>query len=561
MLVLAPRGRDTDVVRMVLETHGLACQQCQGPAQLLVALDEGAAGAVITDDSFAGESVAKLREWLGAQPSWSDFPFIVLTTRHPSRHAESAAALLHALGNVVLLERPVNADTLGRAALAAVRARNKQYETRRTLEELTQARATVLSLNAELERRIERRTRALAAANDRLVAEIAERERAQAALAHGQKLEAVGRLTGGIAHDFNNLLQVVSMNLELLQRGTADPGQRALTDRAKRAVARGSKLTAQLLTFSRVRSMVPRLTDINALLASMHELIVISAGSTVTVELQLCEGEAWVRLDPSQFEMSVLNLAVNAKDAMAERSGTLVLRTHRSCGAQDEVGGLRHLVIDVADTGSGIAPQVLPKIFEPFFTTKPVGSGTGLGLSQVYGFTRQCGGTVRVTSTVGEGTTIQMWFPEESDAGTGPHEAGEVTQSAGSLRRRNVLVIEDDAEVRRVLVQSLEGSGHAVRCAPDGDAGLAMLRQQTPDVLIVDYAMPAMNGAEVIRRALQLHPTLPVVLATGYADMAEVAPLLPMAAVLSKPFDLDSLLRVVEAAGTEALAVDSTARG
>jgi signal transduction histidine kinase/ActR/RegA family two-component response regulator len=542
---------------MVIEAQGLKCELCHGPAQLLSALDQGAAGAVITDDSFAGKSFAGLRECLPAQPSWSDFPFIVLTTRLASRHAQSAAVLLHALGNVVLLERPVNADTLGRAALAAVRARNKQYETRRTLEELTQARATVESLNAQLEQRIEQRTRALAAANDRLVAEIAERERAQAALVHGQKLEAVGRLTGGIAHDFNNLLQVVSMNLELLQRGTSDAGQKALTDRAKRAVARGSKLTAQLLSFARARSMVPRLTDINALLASMHELIVISVGSTVTTEMQLCDGPAWARLDPSQFEMSILNLTVNAKDAMAGRGGTLKVRTRRSSGPQPEIGGLRHLVIDVTDTGAGIEPHLLPKVFEPFFTTKPVGSGTGLGLSQVYGFTRQCGGNARVASTLGEGTTIEMWFPEESEPAAVPHEAADGPVAAAALRRRNVLVIEDDAEVRRVLVQSLEESGHAVRSAPDGDTGLAMLRQHVPDVLIVDYAMPLMNGAEVIRRARQLQPALPVILATGYADMAEVAPLLPMAAVLSKPFDVGALLRAVDEVGAEMPAVEA----
>ncbi len=547
MLVLAPRGRDFDVISQVLEPRGFGAIRCKDQIDLVDGCERGAAAAIVTDDAFTREPATRLANWLTAQPAWSDFPFIVLTTRRPTYGNATAVGLLGALGNVVLLERPVNAETLGRAAAAALRARYRQHQTRQTLEELTATRATVERLNAQLEDRILARTQELAAANDRLMTEIAERERAQTALVHAQKMEAVGRLTGGIAHDFNNLLQVVSMNLDLLLRKTSDPALAALTGKAKRAVSRGSKLTAQLLSFARSQSLVSRLTDVNGLLSGMQELLAVSAGSHVAVKLELSAGAALARLDANQFEMAILNLVVNAKDAMPERGGTLTIRSRIVDGALPHLVTSRHVVVEVADTGSGIPEHVLSKVFEPFFTTKPVGSGTGLVVSQVYGFARQSGGVAQVESTLGEGTRVQMWFPleEQFELATAPPDDVETPRP---VVPRRVLVVEDDVEVRRVIVDSLVSFGHTVTSAENGIDGLACLRAETPDVMIVDYAMPGMTGAEVIASARLMLPDLPIVLATGYADMVEVGRLLPTKSVLFKPFDVASLLRAVDEA-------------
>ncbi len=553
-MVHAPRGRDAEVVQAVLAARDIATRVCLTQDELLACLGQGASAAIVTEEAFTVEPGGPLDRWLAGQPSWSDFPFIVLTTRQTRRRSASALASLHALGNVVLLERPVNAETLASAADAAVRARIRQYATRRHLEELGQARATVQQLNRELEDRIEARTRELAGANDRLMAEIAERERVQAALVQVQKMEAIGRLTGGIAHDFNNLLHVVSMNLDLLARVSREPKVEKIASQAKRAVGRGSKLTGQLLSFARAQSLLPRMTDVNALLLGMQELMTVSIGAAVQLRFDLCEGAVWAKLDASQLEMAVLNLVVNAKDAMQGRgritiATRLVDETATEPGPQAGVPPSsppesgRRVVVSVMDEGAGIPPHLISKVFDPFFTTKPVGSGTGLGLSQVYGFARQSGGAARIHSAPGQGTTVEVSFPlGEAPAPSAQPSADLPDPPVGT---RAILVIEDDEDVRRVIVESLQQAGHTVRAASDGDQGLAALEQGMPELVIVDYAMPGMNGAEVIRRMRRRAPELPVILATGYADMVEVGRVLGTRSILTKPFDISSLLRAV----------------
>jgi signal transduction histidine kinase/ActR/RegA family two-component response regulator len=541
VLLLAPRGRDAVVIGKVLRARGIETFKCESHDDLLAGLQSGAAAAIVTEEAFRVVSASAIDDWLKRQPTWSDFPFVVLSTRHTGAPSNDAVNSLHALGNVVLLERPVNADTLLRATQAALRARNRQYETRAHLQELDATRATVERLNRDLESRIDDRTRALAAANDRLMAEIAERERAQTALVQVQKMEAIGRLTGGIAHDFNNLLQVVSMNLEMLSRLSAQPKAVAVADRAKRAVGRGSKLTAQLLSFARAQSLLPKVVDVRELLLGMQELLAVSVGTSIPIEYALSEEPTWARIDAGQLEMAVLNLAVNAKDAMP-RGGKLTIST-RVVEPEPGVRESRDVVIAVSDQGVGIAPQLLSKVFDPFFTTKPVGSGTGLGLSQVYGFARQSGGNARISSTPGHGTVVEMLFPwVEADITAAA--SGLVAENNDTAPRR-ILVIEDDAEVRRVIVDSLELQGHVVTAAPNGVDGLAALDMQAPDLLIVDYAMPGMNGAEVIKNARAKLPDLPVVLATGYADMVEVGRVLGTQSILIKPFDIAALQTAV----------------
>jgi signal transduction histidine kinase/ActR/RegA family two-component response regulator len=541
VLIHAPRGRDAAVVKGVLEPHHVV-EVCDEPARLAACLDEGAAAAILTEEALAGEGLAQvLAGWLGRQPSWSDFPFIVLATRQPGRRSAQAVASLHSLGNVILLERPLNAETLASAADAAVRARKRQYATRRHLEEIERTRCEMERLNSELEARIIDRTRELASANDRLMKEIAEREKAQAALTQGQKMEAIGRLTGGIAHDFNNMLHVVNMNLELISLYAKEEKVRPVVDRAKSAAKRGAKLTNQLLSFARSQSLLPKLTHVNALLVGMKDLLEISAGPAITVELELCEQRAAVVVDPSQLEMAVLNLAVNSRDAMPD-GGILKISSFTEVRSQDEAQLKRgdYVVVSVSDTGKGIPAALLSKVFDPFFTTKPMGSGTGLGLSQVYGFARQSGGLAFIRSEQGRGTTVDMYFPA---APPNAQVASEPPAAAvpAAVKRRRILVVEDDPDVRRVICECLGLIGYSVAEAASGPEGLAAIASHKPDLMVVDYAMPGMTGAEVISKAREMVGDLPVILATGYADMAAVERLAGKPSILRKPFDINSL--------------------
>jgi signal transduction histidine kinase/ActR/RegA family two-component response regulator len=544
VLIHAPRGRDASVVKSVVEAHHQAVV-CADPGVLLAELQRGAGAAVITEEALSDEGLVRdLVLWLAAQPPWSDFPFIVLASKQPGPRPTGAISTLHGLGNVILLERPLNAETLASAADTAVRARRRQYVTRQHLGEISRTQQELEELNGKLEERIDSRTRELAQANNRLMKEIAERERAQAALTQGQKMEAIGRLTGGIAHDFNNLLHVVNMNLELISLYAKEEKVKPVVDRAKSAARRGAKLTGQLLSFARSQSLLPRLTHVNKLLVGMRDLLEISAGASIAVQLDLCEEGDSILVDASQLEMAVLNLAVNSRDAMPD-GGTLTISTcarEHAPEVQDQLKPGQYVVISVTDTGPGIPPQLLSKVFDPFFTTKPLGSGTGLGLSQVYGFARQSGGLAFIKSEPGAGTTVEMYFPvAPADAEEVPPEPTVTRAMPARAKSRNILVVEDDADVRRVIVECLGLIGYAVTEAPNGTEGLAAIAKTKPDLLVVDYAMPDMTGAEVISKAREMVGDLPVILATGYADMAAVERLAGKPAILRKPFDMNSL--------------------
>ena len=543
VLIHAPRGRDAAVVQTVLEQQGIGSLVCQGKQELLAALREGAASVILTEEALPGLlSDHGLSEWLQQQPPWSDFPFVVLATRRDGRRPDSDFRSLHSLGNLVLLERPLNAETLASAAESAVRARRRQYAAREHLEELKRPRSELERLNGELEDRILTRTRELASANDRLMKEINERERAQAALTQVQKMEAIGRLTGGIAHDFNNLLHVVNMNLELVSLYAKEEKVRPVVERAKSAARRGARLTNQLLSFARSQSLLPRLTRVNQLLLGMKDLLEISVGSGIEVELDLCEEDASVVLDASQLEMAILNLAVNSRDAMPEGGKLKIATGTRFLDNDPDLPAGDYVLLSIADSGTGIPANVLPKVFDPFFTTKPVGRGTGLGLSQVYGFARQSGGLARIRSEEGVGTTVDMLFPEADAEGeetvVKTRQQPAVPALAGAC---HILVVEDDPDVRRVIVECLSLIGYKVTEAANGGEALAQLEAVKPDLLVVDYAMPDMTGAEVISEARKRVGDLPVILATGYADMAAVERLAGKPRILRKPFDIAAL--------------------
>jgi signal transduction histidine kinase/ActR/RegA family two-component response regulator len=547
VLIHAPRGRDGAVVHGVLTHQGIEAAVCGTEEDLLVSLQEGAAAVILTEEALP-ELLADdhLLAWLKNQPPWSDFPFVVLATKREGRRPDKDFRSLHSLGNLVLLERPLNAETLASAAESAVRARRRQYAAREHLEELKRTRIELERLNGELEDRILRRTRELASANDRLMKEINERERAQAALTQVQKMEAIGRLTGGIAHDFNNLLHVVNMNLELVSLYAKEEKVKPVVDRAKSAARRGARLTNQLLSFARSQSLMPKVTRVNQLLLGMKDLLEISVGSGVEVEMDLCEEDATVVLDPSQLEMAVLNLAVNSKDAMPQGGKLKISTGTRFIDDDRDLPDGDYVLFSVTDTGAGIPANVLPKVFDPFFTTKPVGSGTGLGLSQVYGFARQSGGVARIRSVENEGTTVEMLFPQADEECQDEAIVREsaVPALAGAC---HILVVEDDPDVRRVIVECLSLIGYKVTEAANGSEALTHLRAIKPDLLVVDYAMPDMTGAEVISEARKLIGDVPVILATGYADMAAVERLAGKPRLLRKPFDIAQLGDAVSA--------------
>jgi signal transduction histidine kinase/ActR/RegA family two-component response regulator len=542
VLIHAPRGRDASVVQNVLARQHTESLVCTSEKDLMAALEEGAASVILTEEALPQLLADRhLLEWLRTQPPWSDFPFVVLATRREGRRADKDFRSLHSLGNLVLLERPLNAETLASAADSAVRARRRQYAARQHLEELKGTRSELERLNGELEDRILQRTRELASANDRLMKEINERERAQAALTQAQKMEAIGRLTGGIAHDFNNLLHVVNMNLELVSLYAKEEKVKPVVDRAKSAARRGARLTNQLLSFARSQSLMPRLTRVNQLILGMKDLLEISVGSGVEVVLDLCEEDATVMLDASQLEMSILNLAVNSRDAMPEGGKLTISTGTRFLDEDRDLHEGDYVLVTVSDSGSGIPPNILPKVFDPFFTTKPVGRGTGLGLSQVYGFARQSGGVARIRSEEAKGTTVEMLFPEadaEAEASAATRQQPAVPVLAGAF---HIMVIEDDPDVRRVIVECLSLIGYKVTEAGNGTEALAQLASIKPDLLVVDYAMPDMTGAEVISEARKLVGDVPVILATGYADMAAVERLAGRPPILRKPFDIAQL--------------------
>ncbi|MDM0046212.1 response regulator [Variovorax dokdonensis] len=551
ILVLAPFGRDAKVIKEVLAPRQIEIHICADAASLVEELGKESAGTIITEETLAQDLVDSLRLLLGRQPPWSDYPFVVLAARQTVRRSDRARLALQELSNLVLLERPVNPDTLASAVQSALRARRRQYLTREHLAELQQSKHSVERLNNDLETRIAERTVDLASANDRLMHEMVERERVENSRVQNQKMEALGRLTGGIAHDFNNLLHVVTLNLQLIERMAPKEDRiRNFARQAKEAVERGSRLTGQLLSFARTQSLVPKLHDANELIRNMADLIAISVGAQVKLSLALSSGPAHVVVDAAQMEMAILNLAVNSRDAMP-KGGSLEIRTDIDAGytGHDESGGraypLGAVHVTVRDTGEGIAPNLLSKVFDPFFTTKQHG-GTGLGLSQVYGFARQSGGRAQVNSELGRGTSVRMSFPLSPSQ---EHEVAgremQAQQPMASGQPAEILVVEDDPAVRRSMVESLQVLGFRVREAADGMAGLLELENGRPDLLLVDYLMPRMNGAELIAQARGMYGDLPVLMATGYADMNDVERLIGPQSVLPKPFDLDTLAKAV----------------
>lgn len=374
-------------------------------------------------------------------------------------------------------------------------------------------------------------------ANRRIKAEMEGRQAAEDALRQSRKMEAMGQLTGGVAHDFNNLLMAASSGLELLDR-TNDPKRRErLRQGIREALDRGAKLTQQLLTFARRSPVNPETIDLGKRIATLRDLLDRSLREDITVAIDF-PSDLWpVKVDVAQFEVAVLNIAVNARDAMPN-GGTIAI-TARNVPASD--GEPDRVELSVRDEGTGMPPELIEKVFEPFFTTKGVGHGTGLGLSQVYGFARGTGGTVRIDSIEGEGTVVSLLLPRSLEA---PFHAAEQSEDPCTAEDRTCLVLlaEDDTQVADIVVQMLVELGYEVRHVDDAKGALELIDKGLPaDVLLSDMVMPGeMGGLDLARAARQRRPELPVLLMTGYSAAASAAAEedIPL---LTKPFGIEAL--------------------
>ncbi|MHB8285204.1 MAG: ATP-binding protein [Caulobacteraceae bacterium] len=414
----------------------------------------------------------------------------------------------------------------------------------RTLNALDAERRVKAALQRDQQLMLEDR---LAAQAHALTVQGLERAKAEAALYRAHRMDAVGQLTGGIAHDFNNLLMAVGGNLQLLsKRLPADHPARRYADNATTAIDKGAKLTGQLLAFSRTQRIEPHPVELDLALAKARDLLGNALGPNIDIHMHLQAPRCWALTDADQLDLAIVNLALNARDAMPE-GGTLSVssgtcRTRMS----DEAPEGDFLWVRVTDTGVGMDAEVAEKAVEPFFTTKERGQGTGLGLAQVYGFLRQCGGDLRITSAPGAGATIELLFAKAQAPVVAAAQAPKTAQAVISAAAgpKSLIVIDDDEAVRAVLVDALRAAGYQVAEAASGAAGLEILKSWTPSAAIIDFIMPGMNGAEVARRAQAQIPGLPVIFVSGYFNTAALDEIAD-AVIVRKPVDLEGLQRTV----------------
>jgi PAS domain S-box-containing protein len=379
--------------------------------------------------------------------------------------------------------------------------------------------------------------------------DITELKAAQEQLRQSQKMEALGQLTGGIAHDFNNLLTVVVGGLDIISKRAEEPKLKRYADNALAAAERGARLTGQLLAFSRVQRLEVRPTHVAPLIQNMRPLLRNVLGPGITKQFDLDEAMIPVMADPTQLEVAVLNLAINARDAMPD-GGMLTFSTRRLRIKDDpDLEDGDYIELSIADTGVGMPPEVAERAFEPFFTTKEVGKGTGLGLSMVYGMARQSGGTARIESTVGKGTSVRLLL-RKADHAVAETAAGaeEPTSANVPLAPVSVLVIDDDPDVRSFIAATLEEQGYRVREANDGREGLAAMEREVPDLIVLDFIMPGMSGADVARQILKKRPGQPILFVSGYSETEAVKRAAPDSPLLTKPFRADALQKAVRRA-------------
>jgi PAS domain S-box-containing protein len=665
-VILAPTGRDSAVATALIREAGYYANVCSDLGALLLEVEAGAGLAVIADEAIKNADLRRLVRWLNGQPSWSDFPIILLTHQGggPERNPD-AARLGHLLGNVTFLERPFHPTTLVSVVGSAVRGRRRQYQTRAILQDLTESesllqtalnagrlgalelhlpefeleasdtckgffglrpeqpfsypdllavvhpddrarrlgvveetiktgkdyaieyrtiwpdgsqhwvevraravrrpdgtikslvgvcsdvtarknaeierenllaqlaaeRTALAELTATLEQRVEQRTADL-------MKEVAAREKAQEQLRQAQKMDAIGQLTGGVAHDFNNLLMAVMGNLDLLRRRLPDdPRLLRLVDGALQGAERGASLTQRLLAFARQQDLRAVPVHLRALVQGMSNLLERSLGPRIQLRLDLPEGLPPARIDANQLELAILNLAINARDAMPD-GGTIDIKVSEHQVKKDPtLKPGTYLKLSVIDNGSGMPADILKRAIEPFFSSKPLGKGTGLGLSMVHGLVVQLGGMLELSSTVGKGTTATMVLP----VATAAPEVESPAPAVPKVKRSAVILfVDDDPLIAMSTTEMLEDLGHRVIGASSGDHALDILKSEQPiDLMMTDHVMPGMTGLELAAASRQVRPSLPVLLATGYAELPEGTQVdVPR---LAKPYHQDQL--------------------
>jgi PAS domain S-box-containing protein len=665
-VILAPIGRDAVVAAALIKEAGYYANVCGDLAALMHEIDGGAGLAVIADEAIKTADLRRLVRWLNDQPSWSDFPIVLLTHQGggPERNPD-AVRLGQALGNVTFIERPFHPTTLVSVVGSAVRGRRRQYQTRAILEDLTESqnllqtalnaghlgalelhlpaleleasdtckaffgrkageafsyqdllaaihpddrarrldvldrtlktgsdysieyrniwpdgsqhwvdvraravrrpdgsirslvgvssditarkvaeierenllaqlaaeRTALAELTATLEQRVEQRTADL-------MREVAAREKAQEQLRQAQKMETIGQLTGGVAHDFNNLLMAVMGNLDLLRKRIPDdPRLHRLIDGAVQGAERGASLTQRLLAFARQQDLRAVPVDLSALIQGMSDLLERSLGPRVALRLDIPQGLPPARVDANQLELAILNLAINARDAMPDGGSIDIKVSQYEASSDPALKSGNYLKIAVIDTGAGMTPETLKRAIEPFFSSKPLGKGTGLGLSMVHGLAVQLGGALQLTSTVGQGTTATLILP----VATSEPKSEDPAPAAQKINRSAVILfVDDDPLIAMSTTEMLEDLGHRVIGASSGLHALDIIKSQQPiDLMMTDHVMPGMTGIELAAASREVRPTLPILLATGYAELPEGAQLdLPR---LAKPYHQDQL--------------------
>ncbi len=528
-LILMPVGRDAPACARLVRQGGLTPRICDSVDVLLQGLDLGADAVLLTEEALYGGKLDGVADWVARQPPWSDLPFIILTNHNEgARFAAFRSALVDKLHNVAILERPLQAISVQTAVLTAERGRRRQYQTRAFLEAQRGAAE-------ELERLVAARTEALELANSKLLEEARQREHAQTALLQAQKIETLGQLVGGVAHDFNNLLMAVIGNLDVLARRIGDdPRQIRLINGAIEGARRGATLTQRLLAFARKQELEARPTDVLALVANMRDLVERSLGPLVEVKVVADAPLPAISVDPNQLEMALLNLAVNARDAMPEGGRlTIGLSHHHLSKAEGGLAAGHYVCLMVQDTGSGMDETTLARAIEPFFSTKDIGKGTGLGLSMVHGLADQSGGVFRLESMVGVGSSAYLWLPAASE----PAVVGDIDEPPQrTAMPATILLVDDDLLIAASTQALLEDLGHRVVEAHSGKEALDLYESGLkPDLVITDHAMPGMSGTDLAATLRSRDPALPILLATGYQELKGDQPLdLPR---LSKPYN------------------------
>jgi len=539
VLILAPIGRDGPATAELLKRSDVASHVCADIEGLMAELPRGAAALFVAEEALSRGDLTPLTSWVTFQPPWSDLPVIVLTSRRQDRAVTTwRSDIVFNLGNVTLLERPVQPITLVSTVRAAMRARRRQYEVRDLLDMRDRAAG-------ELSRKVTEATAELHEQMDR-------QARMQETLRQAQKMEAMGQLTGGVAHDFNNLLMVVSAGLDMLERTKTRERANMLFDSMRNAIQRGAGLTRQLLTFARRQPLQSEPINLASKLGKMQELLQRSLGTNLQLTMAF-EDALWpVDVDPNELELTVLNLAFNSRDAMPD-GGAIAVRAEnvpawRGGGDAKLAGDFVRL--SVTDNGTGMSPEIKARVFEPFFTTKEVGKGSGLGLAQAYGFARGSGGLVEIESEVGKGTTIAIMLPRSAHAPmeTPAQPSPEGVPPDTDRRSRHILVVEDDEEVAALVIEMLGSLGHTTMRVGSASSALgALANERRIDLVFSDVMMPGeMDGIALAREMSLRRPGLPILLTSGNPVANDLSH--TELSVLAKPYTLDQLKSALGAA-------------